>query len=137
MRMNNFSLKSISLAWAGLSFAVSTGYAAEAYIVQPSDGATVSSPVTVVFGLRGMGVAPAGVDQPNTGHHHLIIDAATPNLKMPIPKDKQHMHFGGGQTEVVLELTPGKHSLQMVLGDKAHIPHATPVVSQKITIMVK
>ena len=110
---------------------------AEAYIISPKDGATVESPVTVRFGLRGIGVAPAGVDLPATGHHHIVIDAPTPDLDKPIPTDDHHRHFGGGQTEVTLELTPGQHTLQLVLGDRNHIPHTNAVVSKAITITVK
>ncbi len=110
---------------------------AELYFVTPKDGETVSSPVRVVFGLRGMGVAPAGVEKPKTGHHHLIIDAPLPKLGEPIPSDDNHRHFGGGQTEVDVELAPGRHSLQLILGDWSHIPHDPPVTSEKITITVK
>lgn len=111
---------------------------AEVYIVSPKDGATVSSPVTVKFGLKGMGVAPAGIESPNTGHHHLLIDVAElPELDAPLPADERHKHFGGGQTETAIELSPGKHTLQLIMGDKLHIPHNPPVISEKITIMVK
>ena len=110
---------------------------AEVYIISPQDGDTVTSPVTVRFGLRGMGVAPAGVDKPDTGHHHLLIDTGLPALDAPIPADANHMHFGGGQTETSIELTPGKHTLQLIMGDKLHIPHQPPVMSRKITITVK
>lgn len=110
---------------------------AEAYIINPKDGDTVKSPVTVVFGIRGMGVAPAGVDVPNTGHHHIVIDAPTPDLDKPIPADDHHVHFGGGQTEVTLELSSGPHTLQLVLGDRNHVPHTNAVVSKPITITVK
>lgn len=110
---------------------------ARVYIVSPKDGATVKSPFTVVFGLEGMGVAPAGVNVPNTGHHHLIIDSPLPPLDQPIPKDAKHMHFGGGQTQVTLQLPPGKHTLQLLLGDLNHVPHVPPVFSKKITITVK
>ncbi|MAN50621.1 MULTISPECIES: DUF4399 domain-containing protein [unclassified Marinimicrobium] len=108
-----------------------------AYIISPSDGDTVTSPVTVKFGLKGMGVAPAGVERDNTGHHHLLIDLETlPDLDMPIPADDQHVHFGGGQTETTVELEPGEHTLQLLLGDHLHRPHDEPVVSEKITITV-
>jgi hypothetical protein len=107
------------------------------YIVRPKDGETVTSPVTVVFGLRGMGVAPAGVRTPNTGHHHLLVDAPLPPENAAIPADAKHVHFGGGQTETSLTLPPGPHTLQLVLGDANHVPHAPPVVSPKITITVK
>ncbi len=109
---------------------------ANLYIVSPADGATVSSPVTIRFGLRGMGVAPAGVASPNTGHHHLIVDAELPSLDLPLPADERHIHFGGGQTEVTLDLAPGPHELQLVLADQNHIPHTPPLVSERITITV-
>ncbi len=109
---------------------------AAVYFISPSDGDTVSSPVRVVFGLRGMGVAPAGTDKAKTGHHHLIIDADLPALDMPVPADDKHVHFGGGQTEVVVELSPGTHTLQLLLADMNHIPHSPPVYSEKITISV-
>lgn len=110
----------------------------QVYFVSPVDGATVTSPVTVVFGLRGMGVAPAGVDRQDTGHHHLLVDVARlPDLKLPVPADANHLHFGGGQTETTIELTPGIHTLQLLLGDKSHIPHPEPVISEKITITVE
>ena len=111
---------------------------AEAYIISPKDGDTVKSPVRVLFGLAGMGVAPAGVDIPDTGHHHLIIDLGElPSLDVPLPATENVVHFGKGQTEAEIELSPGKHSLQLVLGDKIHLPHAPPVISKKITITVK
>ena len=110
---------------------------ARVYILSPADGASVSSPVTVRFGLEGMGVAPAGVDKTNTGHHHLLIDVAEmPPLNMPLPTTDQIRHFGGGQTEVQLDLAPGEHSLQLVLGDYLHIPHDPPLMSERITITV-
>lgn len=110
---------------------------AELYFISPRDGEVVESPVTVRFGLRGMGVAPAGVEHPNTGHHHLLIDTDLPPPDRPLPADERHRHFGGGQTETTIELTPGVHTLQLVLGDHAHVPHAPPVVSERITITVK
>ncbi len=110
---------------------------AEVYIISPADGDTVSSPVTIKFGLKGMGVAPAGIDKPNTGHHHLIIDAGLPPLDAPIPASDNYKHFGGGQTETTIELAPGKHTLQLIMGDLMHIPHEPPVMSRKITITVK
>jgi hypothetical protein len=111
--------------------------AARCYIISPSDGAVVKSPVTVRFGLEGMGVAPAGVDKAVTGHHHLLIDTAMPDPSLPIPSDDHHRHFGGGQTEVTLELAPGRHTLQLLLGDHRHVPHDPPVLSPKITITVE
>jgi len=108
----------------------------ELYIISPADGATVASPVTVRFGLRGMGVAPAGVAMENTGHHHLLIDAAPPALNMPVPADANHVHFGKGQTEAQVTLAPGKHTLQLLLADHLHIPHDPPVMSLRVTISV-
>jgi hypothetical protein len=110
---------------------------AEVYILAPKDGDTVTSPVTVKFGLKGMGVAPAGVAIENTGHHHLIIDADLPPLDAPVPADANHVHFGKGQTETTVELKPGKHTLQLLLGDLTHTPHDPAVVSKKITVTVK
>lgn len=110
---------------------------ASVYFIAPQDGATVSSPVTVVFGLKGMGVAPAGVEKAKTGHHHLLIDAALEDYENAVPSDKMHRHFGGGQTQASVALTPGTHTLQLVLGDQNHIPHKPPVQSQRITITVK
>ena len=110
---------------------------AKVYIVSPEDGATVSSPVKVVFGLSGMGVAPAGTEKDKTGHHHLIINAGLPPLDEPIPADKNYRHFGGGQTEVMLELPKGSHSLQLLMGDQNHIPHNPPVTSDTVVITVK
>jgi Domain of unknown function (DUF4399) len=111
---------------------------AMAYIIEPADGARVTSPVRVVFGLKGIGVAPAGVDRNDAGHHHLLVDTAMPaNLALPLPNDEQHRHFGGGQTEVELTLAPGRHTLQMVLGDHLHIPHDPPIASSVVTIEVQ
>ncbi len=111
---------------------------ARVYIISPVDGATVGREVTVRFGLTGMGVAPAGVEKEHTGHHHLLIDVATlPAAGQPIPNDAHHRHFGGGQTETVLQLAPGTHTLQLELGDANHVPFDPPVVSKKITIHVK
>lgn len=110
---------------------------AHLYFISPQDGAVVSSPVTVRFGLRGMGVAPAGVPLEHTGHHHLLIDVEPPSFDMPIPADERHVHFGRGQTEASIELAPGVHRLQLLLGDHLHIPHDPPVLSETITITVK
>jgi hypothetical protein len=107
------------------------------YIVSPRDGETVEGPVTVRFGLKGMGVAPSGVARPDTGHHHLVVDAPTPPLDRPLPADAQHIHFGGGQTETTLELPPGPHELQLVLADQDHVPHDPPLVSERIRITVR
>lgn len=110
---------------------------ASVYIVSPANGEVVTSPVKIVFGLSGMGVAPAGTDKKNTGHHHLLIDGKMlPPFDKPMSK-KVVKHFGGGQTETTLELAPGKHTLQLILGDKGHVPHEPPVVSEVVTIVVK
>lgn len=109
---------------------------AEVYIVSPKAGATVSSPVTVIFGLKGMGVAPAGVERANTGHHHLLVDAK--ELPAPnVPMGADVKHFGAGQTEATIELSPGEHTLQLIMGNHFHIPHDPIVASEKITITVK
>jgi hypothetical protein len=109
---------------------------AHLYIGWPTDGATVRSPFKVWFGLRNMGVAPAGVERPNTGHHHLIIDADLPPAGEPIPSNRNHLHFGAGQTETRLDLPPGRHTLQLLLGDARHVPFDPPVASARITITV-
>ena len=113
---------------------------AKVYFIDLQDGQTVSSPVTIRFGLSGMGVAPAGVDdKKHTGHHHLIINEAIEGdeLNEPIPADDNHIHFGGGQTEATFELPPGTHTLQLVLGDWSHIPHNPPVMSERIRVTVE
>jgi Domain of unknown function (DUF4399) len=107
------------------------------YFVNLKNGATVASPVLIQFGLRGMGVAPAGIEKAGTGHHHLLIDVAELDVNAPIPTTDQHRHFGAGQTEVTLEMKPGKHTLQLLLGDQNHIPHHPVVMSERITITVK
>ena len=109
---------------------------ARVYFITPKAGEQLKSPVVVRFGLEGMGVAPAGVAQPNTGHHHLIVDAELPPADLPVPKSDRYLHFGGGQTEISLELAPGKHTLQLLLGDHNHVPHDPPIASERITIEV-
>jgi Domain of unknown function (DUF4399) len=110
---------------------------AEVYIISPKDGAKIHGPVRVLFGLKGMGVAPAGIKFENTGHHHLLVDADVPdNLSLPLPSTQKILHFGKGQTETTLNLPPGTHTLQLVLADMNHIPHDPAVISQKITITV-
>jgi len=110
---------------------------AEVYIISPRNGATVKSPVRVLFGLKGMGIAPAGVKFDNTGHHHLIVDGDPPaDMGAPLPATDHLLHFGKGQTETSLPLSPGKHTLQLLLADQNHIPHEPPVISRKITITV-
>lgn len=112
---------------------------ARVYFITPTDGQEVTSPFTVRFGLGGMGVAPAGIERENTGHHHLLIDTDMSSLDLgnPLPATEQVKHFGGGQTETVLELAPGQHTLQLLLGNHLHVPHTPPVISKKITITVK
>jgi hypothetical protein len=111
---------------------------AEVYIISPKDGAIVHNPVRVQFGLKGMGVAPAGVKYDNTGHHHLLIDTDPPSdLSIPLPATDKNVHFGKGQTETTLNLSPGKHTLQLLFADYQHIPHSPALISQKITITVK
>jgi hypothetical protein len=110
---------------------------AMAYIIEPADGAVVSSPVRVVFGLRGAGIAPAGMAKDGTGHHHLLIDTGLPQAGIAIPSDDTHRHFGAGQTEADIELAPGTHTLQLLLGDENHVPHTPPITSAQITIEVR
>jgi hypothetical protein len=111
---------------------------AEVYIISPKDGATVGKTFKVQFGLKGMGIAPAGVDVPGTAHHHLLIDAKEqPAMDAPLPLNDNLLHFGKGQTETELTLTPGKHTLQLLMGDKSHIPLNPSVESKQITITVK
>lgn len=108
---------------------------ARVFIIAPADRATVSSPVTVYFGLEGMGVAPAGVEWDNTGHHHLLINMdEVASYDAAIPADDNHIHFGGGQTQLTLEFAPGEHTLQLLLADWQHLPHDPPVLSAPITI---
>ncbi len=109
---------------------------AAVYFIHPLDGMTVKSPLTIKFGLTGMGVAPAGVEKAGTGHHHLIIGAPLPPMDENIINDENHLHFGGGQTETTINLAPGKHTLQLLLGDQNHLPHSPPVYSKLITITV-
>jgi hypothetical protein len=107
------------------------------YIGWPNDNETIrTTHIRVWFGTRNFGVAPAGTDKPNTGHHHLLIDTTLPPLGQPIPNDKNHLHFGLGQTETVIDLPPGTHTLQILMGDGDHVPHDPPLISKKITIHV-
>jgi hypothetical protein len=144
-----------TLALAALLFTVSTGavLAADAapdnywptgariYIISPKSGATVMSPVTIKFGHKGLGIAPAGDKTPNTGHFHLLIDQGLPaDLSVPLPANDNILHYGKAQTEATLDATklpPGKHTLQLVMGDGSHIPHSPALVSKKITITVE
>jgi hypothetical protein len=127
------------VALAAVAFAARTPApkGAEVYFITPKDGETVTSPVTVRFGLKGMGIAPAGMQAPDTGHHHLLVNASLADMDKPIPKDEKHVHFGGGQTEASVKLPPGTHKLQLLVGDHLHIPHNPPVASKVITVSVK
>lgn len=129
-----------TLGTAGLALAQQKGgptpspAGAGVYFIDLKDGATVGTKAVIHFGLRGMGVAPAGSDKENSGHHHLLIDADLPPLDQPIPNDPNHLHFGAGQTEAEVTLTPGPHTLQLLFGDKNHIPHSPPLMSERIRV---
>jgi hypothetical protein len=111
---------------------------AEVYIIWPQNGTVISGgKFWLRMGLRNMGVAPKGVERKNTGHHHVLIDTEPPPMDKEIPSDRNHLHFGAGETEARIELPPGKHTLQLLLGDQNHVPHDPPVMSKKITITVK
>ncbi|KDR34847.1 ATPase [Caballeronia grimmiae] len=126
----------LSFAQGGPTPAPANAYA---YIGYPNNGETMPAgkPFRVWFGLRFMGVAPRGVKFPNTGHHHLLVDTDLPPLDHEIPSDRNHLHYGAGETEAMIELAPGKHTLQLLMGDDRHIPHNPPIYSKKITIYVK
>ena len=109
----------------------------QVYIVSPKSGDVCVSPVTVEFGIDDFLLAPAGTFDPGTGHHHLLVDTELPALDQPIPSDANHLHFGKAQTETTLELAPGTHTLQLVLGDGAHVPHDAALISERITITVE
>jgi hypothetical protein len=110
---------------------------ASVFFITPANGATVTNPIQIEFGIEGMDVVKAGDNQPNSGHHHLLIDTDIPNLGLPIPADERHVHFGDGRTATEIVLPPGEHTLQMLLGDHLHIPHEPPLVSEAITITVE
>ena len=128
-----------SLALPAFSQETPSPEGAQVYVISPADGATLTNPVTIVFGLAGMGVAPAGADFENTGHHHLLINITPEEIALdePLPATEQIVHFGGGQTQVTTELPPGEHTLRLLLGDMNHIPHDPPVVSEPITVTVE
>lgn len=151
-RSSSTSARMIRFAWIAALLVLLSTFAAHAqeaiertpspegariYFIGIADGDEVSSPVVVRFGLSGMGVAPAGMEQEKTGHHHLLIDSDLTDYSLPIPADDTHRHFGGGQTEVSIDLSPGDHTLQLVLADHRHVPHEPPVVSERIKITVK
>ena len=111
---------------------------AQVYFIWPHDGTVINGgKFWVRMGLRNMGVAPKGTNMPHTGHHHLLIDTELPSMTEPIPNDRNHLHFGAGETEARVELPPGTHTLQLLLGDKDHVPHKPPIQSRKITITVR
>ena len=145
MNLNHFCME-----WVGIykimksilfliSFLITSSVFAEArvYFINLDDGDEVESPFLIQFGLSEMGIAPAGIDRENTGHHHLLINVKDLDFSKPIPASKNHIHFGGGQTESLVELPPGDYRLQLVLGDMTHKPHTPPVVSRQINITVK
>src|SRR5262245_18603022 len=136
MRLRYLAAAALILATGFAAAQTASPPGARVYFINLKNGQHVKSPVLVQFGLSGMGVAPAGSTNMNTGHHHLIIDSDTPPAGMPIPMDEKHRHFGGGQTEVSVQLTPGNQRLQLVLADGAHIPHNPAVVSEKIAVTV-
>jgi hypothetical protein len=129
----------LTLATAALAGRTPAPDNAYVYIGWPNDGEVLYArhPFRVWFGMRHMGVAPKGVDLPNTGHHHLLIDTDLPVLDEEIPSDRNHLHFGAGQTETMLELPPGRHTLQLLMGDHNHIPHDPPIFSRKISITIR
>lgn len=137
----------LGAAAAALAFTTTVAFAdrtsapegASAYIISPSNGETVKNPVTIKFGLSGMGIAPAGIEQVNTGHHHLLInlDPTAINFDEPLPVSDEVVHFGGGQTEVTKDLPAGTHTIRLLLGDHDHIPHEPPVLSEPVTITVQ
>ena len=124
------------LATIFLLFALIIYSESKVYFINLEDGDELQSPFLVQFGLTGKGIAPAGVDIDNTGHHHLLINVDSIDYYLPIPSSSQHIHFGLGQTETELNLPPGMHQLQLILGDKYHIPHQPPLVSNKIQVTV-
>ena len=142
MRLFNALTIAAAITAAPFAFAGETPVPAGAavYFIAPADGAQITGPVTVKFGLKGMGVAPAGIEKANTGHHHLLINFDPPkgeDLDYSLPADENVRHFGGGQTEATLDLPKGTHTLQLLLGDANHIPHNPPGLSGKIIITVQ
>jgi Domain of unknown function (DUF4399) len=138
MRMLAIAVLVLSATIAGAQERMPSPHGAKVFIISPKNGATVTSPVTVKFGIKGMTLAPAGTKQENSGHHHLLIDTDAPaDLNAPLPAiPDKIVHFGKAQTETTLTLPPGKHTLQLLLADDKHIPHNPPVMSKKITITV-
>jgi hypothetical protein len=131
-------LGSVAPSGSALAEQTASPPGAEEYIIWPPDGAVIhGGKLWVRMGLRNMGVCPKGIKFPNTGHHHLLIDTDLPPLDQEIPSDRNHLHFGAGETDARIELPPGQHTLQLILGDHNHVPHVPPVYSKKITITVK
>ena len=110
---------------------------ARVFFISPADGETVPNPVRVEFGVEGMALVAAGVQQENAGHHHLLVDAGLPDMSLPIPADAIHIHFGDASTSTELTLAPGEHTLRLLYGDHLHVPHDPPVMSEPITITVE
>ncbi len=131
-------ITSIASVYADETLISESPEGAKVYFIEPQNGDTVSQTFRVKFGLSGMGVAPAGVDREHTGHHHILVNLEElPAMDKPLPANDNIIHFGGGQTEAELTLSPGKHTLQLLLGNHLHIPHNHPVISEKITILVE
>lgn len=140
MLARNLAVALVALAFVGTLQAAERTPApagARLYFISPADGETVHSPVRVRFGAQRIGVAPAGIEAEGTGHHHLIVDGDLPPMDQPIPSNDTYRHFGGGQTETTLELAPGEHTLQLLMGDHLHVPHQPVVASPPITILVE
>ncbi len=140
MLARDLAVTLLALAFAGVLQAAERTPAPEGarlYLISPADGETVHSPVRVRFGTQGIGVAPAGIEAAGTGHHHLIVDGELPPMDQPIPANETYRHFDGGQTETTIELSPGEHTLQLLMGDHLHVPHRPVVASPPITILVK
>ena len=138
-------LLAICVVGAAFAQGAPSNQGAKVYFINLADGDAVTSPLGILFGLSGMGIAPAGVEMEGAGHHHLLVDRpplgqgedGADELLYSIPTDDNHRHFGGGQTETVLKLAPGAHTLQLVLGDYAHAPHSPPVMSEVVTVTAK
>ena len=137
MRMFAIALFALAASIAAAQERIAPASGAEVYVISPKDGAKLKGPVTVLFGLKGMGIAPAGVKYDNTGHHHLLVDMDVPSdLSVPMPATPTLLHFGKGQTQTSLTLAPGKHTLQLVFADLNHMAFNPPLISKKITITV-
>jgi len=145
MFKSSISASVLALSMVASSYVLADGHAhaqptaspegASVYIISPKNGDTVATTFSVKFGLSGMGVAPAGTEKANTGHHHLLIDGKVPDMSQPLGANVKH--FGGGQTESEVTLEPGQHTLQLILGDHMHVPHNPPVMSDIVTVTVK